>query len=269
MLEMTVDMLQGLNSRGSRGNIFPLNPNPSDWAVSARTTAAAPEAIEDVKYLSKINNVLNWVSEYITGNDAALPSDFKWGNRPSDMSFVPLYIDNKGQSFDKTQKDLVLIDDILNGDSKLKKLFKITTEFQTYSQYSNDYSTITFKLLPTGEYEDKDNKSTRATYGHLVGKDITIHFETEVDTDLEKAKKQDYLSIVTPGTKYKSLDNYTTVVVNGIENGNLLINVSNTYFENKEKKINTFERSIPVASSSNWNEFILNILLDYSAKRNY
>jgi hypothetical protein len=168
MLEMTVDMLQGLNSRGSRGNIFPLNPNPSDWAVSARTTAAAPEAIEDVKYLSKINNVLNWVSEYITGNDAALPSDFKWGNRPSDMSFVPLYIDNKGQSFDKTQKDLVLIDDILNGDSKLKKLFKITTEFQTYSQYSNDYSTITFKLLPTGEYEDKDNKSTRATYGHLV-----------------------------------------------------------------------------------------------------
>ena len=269
MLEMTVDMLQGLNSRGSRGNIFPLNPNSSDWAFSARSTAAAPEAIEDVKYLPKINKVLNWVSGYITENNAALPSDFKWGNRPSDMSFVPLYIDNKGQSFDKTQKDLVLIDDILNGEPKLKKLFKITTEFQTYSQYSNDYSTITFKFLPTGEYKDKDNKSTRDTYEHLVGKDITIHFETEVDTDLKKAKEQDYLSIVTPGTKYKSLDNYTTVVVNGIENGNLLLNVSDTYFENKEKKINTFESSIPVASSSNWNEFILNILLDYSAKRNY
>jgi hypothetical protein len=269
MLEMTVDMLQGLNSRGSRGNIFPLNPNPSDWAFSARSTAAAPEAIEDVTYLPKINNVLNWVSEYITGNNAALPSDFKWGNRPSDMSFVPLYIDNKGQSFDKTQKDLVLIDDILNGEPKLKKLFKITTEFQTYSQYSNDYSTITFKLLPTGEYKDKDNKSTRDTYGHLVGKDITIHFETEVDTDLEKAKKQDYLSIVTPGTKYKSLDNYTTVVVNGIENGNLLINVQDIYFRNGEKLMVNESLNLPIASINNFNKSMSNILLAYAAKRNY
>jgi hypothetical protein len=272
MLEMTVDMMQGLNSRGSRGNIFPLNPNPSDWAFSARSTAAAPEAIEDVTYLPKINNVLNWVSEYITGNNAALPSDFKWGNRPSDMSFVPLYIDNKGQSFDKTQKDLVLIDDILNGEPKLKKLFKITTEFQTYSQYSNDYSTITFKLLPTGEYQDKDNKSTRATYAHLVGKDITIHFETEVDTDLEKAKKQDYLSIVTPGTKYKSLDNYTTVVVNGIENGNLLINVQDIYFRNGEKLMVNESLNLPIASIAsinNFNKSMSNILLAYAAKRNY
>jgi len=269
MLDMTVDMLQGLNSRGSRGNIFALNPFPSDWAFSARTTAAGSQPIADATYLPKIDKVLDWVSTRITESNQALDSDFKWGNKTSDMSFVPLYINGKGQSFEKTEADIVLIKDILFKDNDLKKLFEIKTEFQTYSQYSNDYSTVTFKFIPTGDYKNKNNKSKQDTYGHLVGKDITVHFPTIEDADLNRAKEQDYLSNVTPGTKYKSLDNYTTVVVNGVDNGNLLINVSNTYFENNEKKINTFERSIPVASSSNWNEFIVNILLGYSAKRNY
>jgi hypothetical protein len=269
MLDMTVDMLQGLNSRGSRGNIFALNPFPSDWAFSARATAAGSQPIADATYLPKIDKVLDWVSTRITESNQALDSDFKWGNKTSDMSFVPLYINGKGQSFEKTEADIVLIKDILFKDEDLKKLFEIKTEFQTYSQYSNDYSTVTFKFIPRGEYKNKNNKSKQDTYGHLVDKDITVHFPTTEDADLNRAKEQDYLSNVTPGTKYKSLDNYTTVVVNGVENGNLLINVSDIYFENNEKKINTFERSIPVASSSNWNEFIVNMLLDYSAKRNY
>jgi len=265
MRDLTLDMMKALNSTGSRGNIFMLNPNSSDWAISAKTVASDFEKVTEASYIPKITNVLEWASKYVTGNDEALNSIFKREGKVGSYTFTPLYIDGKPVDFDKSKEELSILNNLLT-DKELNKLFNISAEFHTYSEHANDYSKVTYRIIPT---DPSKNKETLKEYSKYTKKDITVHFPTKEDPSLDAAKNQDFLSKTIPGTKYRSPDGYTTITVTDIRDGELVLNISDIYFENGKGKILNAEEPLPMTYIKNWNETISNILIEHSKNRKF